>query len=283
DKGQFDNTHRYLRNLRDIGHYVHVDALYQAYLNACLILLKMKAPLDEGNLYNKSKNQEGFGTFGGPHILSLVTEVATRALKAVWFQKWFVHRRFRPETFAGRIHNHLTKHAKYPINSEIFNSSVLEKICSKYGNYLLPMAYPEGSPMHPSYGSGHATVAGACVTILKAWFDESYVISDPVISNQDGTSLISYNGNDAGKITVGGELNKLASNIGIARNGAGVHWLSDYTESIKLGEQVAIGILQEQALTYNEEHQFILTKFDGTPITISREGVRNNSELYVYN
>ncbi|MEO1184723.1 MAG: vanadium-dependent haloperoxidase, partial [Cyanobacteria bacterium J06636_27] len=283
DKGQFDNTHRYLRNLRDIGHYVHVDALYQAYLNACLILLKMKAPLDEGNLYNKSKNQEGFGTFGGPHILSLVTEVATRALKAVWFQKWFVHRRFRPETFAGRIHNHLTKHAKYPINSEIFNSSVLEKICSKYGNYLLPMAYPEGSPMHPSYGSGHATVAGACVTILKAWFDESYVISDPVISNQDGTSLISYNGNDAGKITVGGELNKLASNIGIARNGAGVHWLSDYTESIKLGEQVAIGILQEQALTYNEEHQFTLTKFDGTPITISREGVKKSSDLYVYN
>ena len=39
------------------------------------------------------------------------------------------------------------------------------------GNWLLPMAFPEGSPMHPSYGAGHATVAGACTTILKAWFD----------------------------------------------------------------------------------------------------------------
>ena len=37
----------------------------------------------------------------------------------------------------------------------------------KHGTYLLPLAFPEGSPIHPSYGAGHATVAGACVTILK--------------------------------------------------------------------------------------------------------------------
>lgn len=137
------------------------------------------------------------------------------------------------------------------------------------------MAYPEGSPTHPSYGSGHATVAGACVTILKAWFDESWVIPKPVMANDDGTELISYSGTDAGMITVGGELNKLASNISIARNAAGVHWLSDYTESIKLGEQVAIGILQEQAITYNEDSSFSLTKFDGNKIKISREGIEN--------
>ncbi|WP_414624350.1 vanadium-dependent haloperoxidase [Calothrix sp. CCY 0018] len=269
----FDSTPRYIRNLRDLGQYVHVDALYEAHLNACLILLGMKAPVDEGNLYKKTKAQDGFGTFGGPHILSLVTEVATRALKAMWFQKWFVHRRLRPEAFGGRVHNHLTGCAKYPINSELFNSSVLQKVFSQYGNYLLPMAYPEGSPTHPSYGSGHATVAGACVTILKAWFDESWVIPQPVVPNNDGTELISYSGTDAATITVGGELNKLASNIAIARNGAGVHWLSDYTESIKLGEQVAIGILQEQALTYNEDSYFKLTKFDGTSIKISSAGI----------
>jgi hypothetical protein len=40
---------------------------------------------------------------------------------------------------------------------------------------LLPMAFQEGSPMHPSYGAGHATVAGACVTILKAFFDGDVV------------------------------------------------------------------------------------------------------------
>ena len=30
--------------------------------------------------------------------------------------------------------------------------------------------------MHPAYGAGHATVAGACVTILKAYFDTSAVL-----------------------------------------------------------------------------------------------------------
>ncbi|MFH7029120.1 MAG: vanadium-dependent haloperoxidase [Heteroscytonema crispum UTEX LB 1556] len=269
----FDATPRYMRNLRDLAQYVHVDALYEAYLNACLILLGMNAPVDEGNPYKRSQTQIGFGTFGGPHILSLVTEVATRALKAVWFQKWFVHRRLRPEEFGGRVHNHLTGRANYPINQELFHSCVLEKVYSRYGNYLLPIAFPEGSPTHPAYGSGHATVAGGCVTILKAWFDESWVIPNPVVPNDSGTELVGYSGNDAGMITVGGELNKVASNIATARNGAGVHWRTDYTESVKLGEDVAIGILQEQALTYNEEHFFTLTKLDGTKIKISREGV----------
>ncbi|MEA5502102.1 vanadium-dependent haloperoxidase [Halotia wernerae UHCC 0503] len=271
----FDPKPRYIRNIRDIGQYVHVDALYEAYLNACLILLEMKAPEDEGNPYKNSKTQIGFGTFGGPHILSLVTEVATRALKAVWFQKWYVHRRLRPEAFGGLIHNHLTGRATYPINQEIFRSSALEKVHNLYGTYLLPMAFPEGSPTHPAYGAGHATVAGACVTILKAWFDESWVIPNPVVTNNDGTELVAYTGHDAEKLTVGGELNKIAANISLARDGAGVHWRTDYTESVKLGEQIAIGILQQQSLTFNEENFFTLTKFNGTKIKISRDEVKH--------
>jgi len=48
-----------------------------------------------------------------------------------------------------------------------------------------------------------------------------------------------------------------------------VHWRSDYTESLRLAEEIAIGILQEQRLTYNERHHsFTLTKFDGNAITI---------------
>ena len=42
---------------------------------------------------------------------------------------------------------------------------------------------------------------------------------------------------------------------------------------IKLGEQVAIGILQEQTITYNEDSYFTLAKFDGTKIKISRAGI----------
>jgi hypothetical protein len=37
------------------------------------------------------------------------------------------------------------------------------------------MAFQDGSPMHPSYGAGHATVAGTCFTILKAFFNTDAV------------------------------------------------------------------------------------------------------------
>lgn len=270
----FDPTRRYIRNMRDLGQYVHVDALYEAYLNAALILLGLNAPVDEGNPYKHSRNQMGFGTFGGPHILSLVTEVATRALKAVWYQKWFVQRRLRPEAFAGLVHNHTSKATAYPLHCDVVESDVLERVarhnaaqCGE-ASHLLPLAFPEGSPLHPAYGAGHATVAGACVTILKAWFDESWVLPDPVVASDDGTELLPYRGSDAGALTVGGELNKVAANIAVGRNMAGVHWRSDYVESTKLGERVALGILEEQSLTYNEPHSFSVTRFDGTTVRI---------------
>jgi hypothetical protein len=194
--------------------------------------------------------------------------VATRALKAVWYQKWFVHRRLRPEAFGGLVHHVRTGAAAYPLDAEILDSPVLDAVFQKYGSYLLPQAYPEGAPLHPAYGGGHATVAGACVTILKAWFDESFVIPDPVVPNSGGTTLVAYTGPEAGALTVGGELNKVAANIALGRDFAGIHWRTDYSESLKLGEAVALGILEEQQATYNEGGSFSLTKFDGTTVTI---------------
>lgn len=262
---EYDPTPRYVRNLRDLAQWVHVDALYQAYLQACLIMLEQGIRLDPGlPLYN-AKAQAGFAQCGGPHILSLVTEVATRALKAVWYQKWFVHHRLRPEEFGGRVHNHVTGAARYPIHADVLNSPVLRAVNQKYGTFLLPIAFPEGSPTHTSYGSGHATVAGACATILKAFFDESDIIRNPKVPNEDGTALIPYVGPT---LTVGGELNKVASNVANGRNGAGVHWRTDAVNSLRLGEEVAICILEEQKLTYNDEVSMSLTKFDGSRITI---------------
>jgi hypothetical protein len=260
-----DSTARYIRNLRDLGQWVHVDALYQAYHQACLILLGAGAPFDAGNPYSASVTQIGFGTFGGPHILSLVTEVATRALKAVWYQKWFVHRRLRPEALAGLVHNTRTGAAAYPVHSDILNSAVLDALFSRNGSYLLPMLAPEGSPTHPSYGAGHATVAGACVTILKAWFNESFVLPRPVVPDASGTSLLAWTGVP---LTVGNELDKLAANVGIGRNGAGFHYRSDYWHSLLLGEQLAVGILEEQRETYRELCTFSFRGFEGQTITV---------------
>jgi hypothetical protein len=267
---RYDPTPRYIRNLRDLAQWVHIDALYQAYLQACLIILEQGTTepglwLDPGlPLYN-SKAQAGFAQCGGPHILSLVTEVATRALKAVWYQKWFVQHRLRPEEFGGRVHNHLTNRASYPIHSDLLNSRVVAETHRRYGTYLLPQAFPEGSPTHSSYGSGHATVAGACATALKAFFDENAVIKTPMVPNADGTALVPYVGPP---LTIGGELNKVATNVAFGRNAAGIHWRTDAINSLKLGEEITIGILQEQKLTYNDNVEMTLTKFDGTKITI---------------
>ncbi|HEX6732248.1 MAG TPA: hypothetical protein VF074_19680, partial [Pyrinomonadaceae bacterium] len=91
----------------------------------------------------------------------------------------------------------------------------------------------------------------------------------PVEPTPDGLSLVPYAGSDAGDLNVGGELNKIASNVALGRDTSGVHWRSDATESLKLGERIAIGILQEALSCYNEVFNgFSLTKFDGTTITV---------------
>lgn len=82
------------------------------------------------------------------------------------------------------------------------------------------MAYPEGCPLHPAYPTGHAAIAGACVTVLKAFFQAAFVIPNPVEESLDGLLLLPYRGPD---LAVGGELNKLASNIAVGRDTAGVH------------------------------------------------------------
>jgi hypothetical protein len=273
------DTRRYLRNGRDISAFVHVDVLFQAYFNACLILLTppdpsdpnssgIGCPFNPGNPYIGNPTQDGFGTFGPPAIKALMCEVADRALKATWYQKWFVHRRLRPEEYGGLVHLQKTQ-SRYPgvLHPDILTSPALSKVFNKYGTYLHPQAFPEGSPTHPSYTAGHATVAGACVTILKAVYDEHFVIPNPVVASADGLSLQPYAGTQP--LTVGGELNKLASNVATGRHHAGVHWRSDAYWSLRLGQQLAISILRDQRGTYNEVFNgYTFTGFDGETITI---------------
>lgn len=158
--------------------------------------------------------------------------------------------------------------AAYPIHPDVFSSQAASRVFGKSGTYLLPMAYPEGAPPHPAYPAGHAAIAGACVTVLKAFFKESFVIPKLVQASADGLSLLPFSGRPL-TLTVGGELNKLAANIGMGRNFAGVHWRSDLTEGLKLGEEVAINILGCIKTTCRKDFAgFGLTKFDGSAVTV---------------
>jgi hypothetical protein len=261
----------YIKNGRDLGAYVKVDTVGQANFIAALWMLAPanKVPLNPGNPYRTSTNQGNGLTFGNQHILTLLNEVSIVALRACFYQKWFVHRHVRPEEYGGLVHNHLTGAAKYPFHGDLLNSQAVKSIFSKHGTYLLPAAYPEGCPQHPSYPEAHGSVAGAGVTVLKAFFDESFVMPNPMVASDDGQSLLPYTGSDAGEITVRGELNKVANNVALGRDMAAVHWRSDGFQSLLLGEAVAISILRDQRRTFNEPFDgFTFTKFDGTTITV---------------
>jgi membrane-associated phospholipid phosphatase len=262
---------RHLKDGRGLASFVHVDELYQAYFMATLnILDRLNTPFNPGNPYLNSKTQFPFGTFGNPHAITLVAEVSTRALHAQWYQKWFVHRALRPESFGGLVEFKIHKNQPFPVHADVLNSGALQAILkNNNGTALLPMAFPEGCPPFPALGSGHSTVAGACATFIKAFFDENFVIPNPVTCSPDGTQLVPYTGSDAGQITILTEAHKIASNVGMGRVHAGVHWRSDHTEALLLGEAIAISILRDQRATYNENFQgFTFTKFDGTKITV---------------
>ncbi|MCB1630103.1 MAG: hypothetical protein KDI48_20415, partial [Xanthomonadales bacterium] len=152
------------------------------------------------------------------------------------------------------------------------------------------------SPNHPAYGAGHATVAGACVTVLKAWFDEDAKLMElidiaqandrtkepgPLLqgllqpgSHNSGELFeppSAYNGGDAKNMTVGGELNKLASNVAMGRSMGGVHWRTDNTRSLRLGEQIAIEILRKRTEEYAERPvSFTFRSFDRHMIHITQ-------------
>jgi hypothetical protein len=296
----YENSRRRIATMRDLARFVNRDALHQAYFNAALLLSNWNAPTDPGNPYNGYKRQVGFGTLGGPNLLALVSEVASRALKAVWRQKW-LHRRLRPEAYGGLMHMQKMGESglqrAYGLPEWLFDPTLKIAPYLQNQEYFLPIAFTAGSPAHPAYGAGHATVAGACVTILKAWFKEDepiqkifdkfnagkqkdptpYFPTDlPLVIWQPGQltdgPLPQYAGADASMMTIGGELNKIACNVAMGRSMGGVHWRSDNTRSLRLGEQVATIMLSRILPTYAEKPSLSYTNFDKNQVTINSNG-----------
>jgi hypothetical protein len=281
----YDPTFRFLRQGRDLAAYTHVDVLHQAYFVAFLVLAGIGAPSNPGNPYIGSQTEHGFGTLGGPDAAGTIPEMATRALKAAWFHKWVVNLCMRPEEYGALVQARLTNASPLPqaaeaLHPDVLNSAVLPIIHARYGSYLLPQAFPEGSPAHPCYPTGHGTVGGACLTAVKFFFDGTQKIrplllaagSDVLQPHPNGLSLVPYTGADRDSLDINGELVKLGCNITFGHGiHAGIHFRSSSLQSMLLGEQVALSILQERAGGYNEPFTIKLKKFDGTTATISNQ------------
>ena len=275
---QVDPQPRFIRNGRDYCMYVHTDpnaGLFISFYNAGIWLFANSAPLNPGNPYRYYQKQFGFGTFGFPFFLGMIGECSRRAFEAAWYQKWFVHRNLRPEEFGGLVHRTITQQASYPLHHDVLNSAAVKETFSRFGSYLLPQAFPEGCPQFPAYPSGHATMAGACATLLKAAFDGSVPFASLtngkiVMAGSDGPSLVPYTGADVGQLTLNGEINKLASNIAIARNMSGIHWRADAVYGMLLGEALALSILSDQSNNYPGENfdGFTIEKFDGAKVSV---------------
>jgi len=265
-----DDRHRYIHTGRDTASYTQVDELYQAYLIAFLACSTLGIPANPGSPYIAAfKNEQAFGTFGGPDVTATLGAVARAAINAVWYDKWHVHLRHRPESGGGIVqllkNNVLNAADATKLNNFgiVLNSAALSLSNIRNGSFLLSQAFPEGSPTHPAYPTGHGSVAGACVTVLKFFLDGNAPIAHPVVPSSDGLSLEPYVG--SGNLTVNGELHKLAHNISFGHGiHAGIHWRSDTDYSLLLGEAVAISFLQDQMWTYRENFDISITKLDGT-------------------
>ncbi len=334
----YSQERRYIITGRDMCERVHDDPPYRQVQKAAQVLIfTMNAPLDDGIPYTLKPFEKPspsrrdvdnftaqttlpFNDFGPLYIEKKVLEAAEHGQKAAWHKKWNVHRRLRPEEYAGRVQAVLTDSSGdgptgnngngptgnngngptgnngrsdggletveggYPVPENLLDSHALELASENYGSYLLPQAYAEGSPTHPSYPAGHSVVAGAGVTVLKALFDGDYVFppDQKVVPTRDGTALetageVSGNPMDIeDTLTVRGELNKLASNMALGRNRAGIHYRSDGIEGLRLGEAAAIRFLEDQ-LTLSQRVEdpddgqvaLGLETFDGDSVTVT--------------
>ena len=287
-----DPTPRYIRNGRDLAAYTRVDVLFQGYFTAFLILAGIGAAPNPGSPYLGSLTQKAFATLGGPDAAGTLCEMATRALKAAWFHKWMKDLRMRPEEYGALVHARKTNASPMPqaaaaLHSDVLNSAALPLVFAQNGTYLLPQPFPEGSPTHPCYPTGHGTVGGACITALKFFSNGSQKIRplltaagrDVYEPDAAGFLLNTYTGADRNDLDLNGELNKLAFNISFGHGiHAGIHFRSSTYWSILLGEQVALSVLRDRAKSYNEPFSISIKKFDGTTATITNRNDRDDRD-----
>lgn len=298
--------HKYMYSGRVLAAGVQTDYVYSLQFQAATILNALGAKPNPG--WPKYKNQTPFIT--GSNMTAVVTamgEVSQYALKHAWFWKWQVYRKLRPECTSMWIDNIKNKRVKnkhnYNISKVVLRNPVMEAVKqynAEWGpdfdkSYTLDQVYQSGSPTHPTYPAGHSVIAGAISTVLKIYYDAEQPwsslpglqigsqnrdilptpLNGPVIQADDtGDNLIDYTDSCINDMTIAGEINKLASNISLGRDWAGVHYRSDSIPGMILGEAIAIDYMEDMLSAQVENNldctppEITFRKFDGKLFTI---------------
>jgi hypothetical protein len=279
----FTTKQRHVLTGRDLAAVVHADYPCELPLKALEILLSYKAKGKAG-VFNDSNIGKGITTFvqfSGPEVHNSIGQIAKEALRVVCFFKYH-WMRLRPEELAAKI-NYQSKDAKSSSDlKNFFNDALVNeilgeiKMANNNESLHMPVVYPEGCPLHPSYPAGHAVIGAACNSYIKAMYDDSALFSSilpPVevqadISNKIDfanleTKLVNLPKEVADKMTIGGELDKLTSNIAFGRNIAGIHYRSDAEYSFMLGELIAANFIQCKINDYG------VSIPNGTPVVMS--------------
>lgn len=283
-------TDNYQYNGRQIGSTVHVDLVFQHFYEGSAILLNagVKRQPAFDSLLSTNTKEGGFLTLGGPvELTTAVADVARHALKAAWVQKWRKHMRLRPEACAARVvAEKALILADGTVHPKLKNSAIIGLIeTDNAGNggenkAYLPLQYVEGSPTHPSYPAGHAAISGACATIMKIYLADG-TWDAPTSLGGSGLSVLEATStgaatqpygnadNDQSLMTIHGEINKLAANVSIGRNIAGVHYRIDGDEGMMLGQKVAVQWYKDQKALQNEDiGDITFVGFDGVEVTV---------------
>ena len=126
--------------------------------------------------------------------------------------------------------------------------------------------FPEGCPSSPSSCSEYATISGACVTVLKFFFDlrESINSYEPSSGTDE---LVDYHQ----KLLLEDEINKLAFNVGNSRKWSGVSYNKDIISGLKRGEKVAISCILDFISCYPQEITVDIRRLNGNYVKITNK------------
>ena len=187
---RFDAVRRYIATGRDLGAYAGGGS--PAFAAAELLLAAAQstnsavaggygAPTTPQNPYLKLKTTaSGTSTWGQPYVQSLLYLARSREQRVAYWNKNVVHRTLRPEAFGGLVNQVLAYGADYPLHPDILESEAVARTFAQQGSYLLSSSLPDSAPLHGTYPGGGSSTAGAHATVLKALYDESYVLPNPV-------------------------------------------------------------------------------------------------------